>query len=368
MAAVCAHSPIHTQRGRLSSDRRPQPVGYNADMTVTIAPLSANTSGSAGYAAEMAAALSLSLPDGTGIRVGTVGQPAPGGPEPDIVHFVADSSHDLHTYAADFVRSAHSAGAVLTILGIEDPDSEISMAMPDAWSRIIVLTDASRKRLVEAGADPARVVVVPAYVPAPETEAEPADAAESGIALMCPVPPPPTLLRELVGALPELPRNTSLTVGIDGDSPDRGIMETAVREAAHAAGVSLRVQTKAVRTRPEVHRLLSGSPAVVAFSPAVAGPWHTFAPLAFGQALLAPPGDLYYDLMQRGHCVRLIDAEKPGHIGACLRAILSNPIGLAELRDRGLRYATLHSPGRTAERMLAVYEDVRPTSRRGGAE
>ena len=333
-------------------------------MRVLIAPLSDDELGSAGYASDLVEALRGSDACRPPVQA-FLGAPEDGRQsDADLIHVIADNPAQASGSWHAVAQLCANAPCVLTVLDVLEDASADLLSVCGPHSTFVVLTETARTRLLRHGALHGDVATVPTAVP-PAEEIGPFDAAPT-ILVMAPRPPHASLLDEAIGALLELPRNISIRVATVPSLADLGTVEQATRMAAARHRAADRVEVVAMSTRQAVQDAIATAAAVIVTRPVVAGPWHAFAPLAHGIPILAPRHDLFTDLMLRGHCVRTFDTDKPGHLGACLRAILGNPIGLEEIRERGMRFAATHSPAHMAQQMAAVYSRAIAAEPHGG--
>ncbi len=323
-------------------------------MTVAILPLGAAGSEAAGYAEELCNGLRELPPVSAHLATDAQHGPALEPDGADITHVVAPDAAALVQWLPD--RTSPAVATVLhSATGLRRQPGANSGAR--ALPVVVTLTREDAAALCQAGLCVTDAMVVPCWVPdrcrvgqAPTRAPSPAFVlylASDGEGA--------ALAEALIACLPSLPVSVGLVVAFEAGASKGAALAARLQAMAQAQGAGSRLATAPIQDEAALAALLNACSAVVAPADLVSGVWHGLSALGYGRPLLAPDLPVFRDVMVRAGCVRLLRPDEPGHVCACLRALLSNPIGMAEMGDRATSYARAHTRRSVAERMAEVY-------------
>jgi glycosyltransferase involved in cell wall biosynthesis len=247
----------------------------------------------------------------------------------------------------------------------------------------IVHTEAGRRALIERGADPQHLHVIPAGVPDVfKDEGGRMKDEENGQALHPSsfILHPSEAFRErfalgdrrilsLFGyiapnkgyeltlrILPELPPDVALVIAGGPRTAEMEPYAQSVRKLIAEAGLQERVVITGFLTEEEIAGAMAASEVVLAPHTQATGSYSIMVPLSYGRPIVASDLDCFKEIQERVPCMRLFRSGDAGHFAACLKGVLNNPVGRQEMSERALRYATENTWRRAAERTVAVYE------------
>lgn len=326
-------------------------------MVLTLVPFSDPVGEARRYAETLAEAMTPHLADRiSAIQIADA--PTDRTDEQELVHWIIPSSPEA-PFAPHPSGSPIFAVSLLP-LAYEVIDNERRQVLPDCvqWIRpqlIFCTSEDDANCLYHAIDNGAEVHIVSPWAPEPPADLSPIGPAPF-VLCMITRDTPPDLAEEMVRAADELPPSVRLVAACEGG--EDGEPATLARRYAAERHVEHRVEIVTPDRADEIAGLALGAEASVVGSPRVAGPWHGFLPLGCGRPLLAPALPIFRDVMLDGHCIRLVRAEERGHVGACLRALLSNPIGVAELRERSAAYARSRTASAAAQAILQAYRST----------
>lgn len=225
----------------------------------------------------------------------------------------------------------------------------------------IVHTEGGRRALIERGADPAHLHVIPAGVPVPSAECR-----DPGVGLAN------TRGRRIISLfgyiapnkgyeltlqiLPELPPEVALVIAGGPRTVEMEPYAESLRARIEAAGLEDRVVITGYLNEEAVAEVMAASEVVVVPHTQATGSYSVMIPLSYGKAIVASDLDCFREIWERVPCLRLFRAGDAAHYAACLKAVLNNPVGRAEMEERARAYAAQHSWREVARRTVAVYE------------
>lgn len=280
--------------------------------------------------------------------------PAAVPPDIAMVHLVGDRFTSL-AERADLWRSGQlSLPTVGTFLYCDDVAQDASVAQLPV--RVyVVLTGAASDLLQRCDVPFASICIIPCMVP---TEAMLGSVLEAGpprILLLLAADADRNLAEQAIFALPELPWDTRMDILVE---PSGATAVSWCTSAAKSIGAGERVFVRIADDLAALDEHLCRATIVVSCAERYAGPYHGLRPLAFGKPLLALDRPLYRDAMLCGAGIRLVRPQAPGHVASCIKAVLGNPIGMAEMAERGRNYAERHSFAAFGRRLCQFYRET----------
>jgi glycosyltransferase involved in cell wall biosynthesis len=166
------------------------------------------------------------------------------------------------------------------------------------------------------------------------------------------------MVEQAIKCLPELSVDVHAVVAIDAGAPDSVEAAERARRTAAETRVDKRVHCASVTRVAAIEDAIAQAELVIVTAETVAGPWHGLRPLRFGKPMLAPHLPLFQDVLLLGGGVRLVRPSIADHLAACVRAVLANPIGMAEMHDRGIAYAEANTYEAHARRLMELFEEA----------
>jgi glycosyltransferase involved in cell wall biosynthesis len=224
---------------------------------------------------------------------------------------------------------------------------------------ILAVSAATRDSVVRQGYPAERVDVVPnGVVVGPAAPVRLVDGpAIVEVARLAPVKGQ----RELIRALADLPGAQLVLVGVDIERG--GAYRAELEEEARRAGIAERVHFAG--QRDDVPALLAGADVYALPSHAEGMPLTILEAMAQARPVVATRVGGSAEVVLDGETGVLVDAGDVGALALALRELLADPERRRRLGDAGRRRVAEHfSAARTAERVLAVYDAVRPTMSR----
>jgi len=233
----------------------------------------------------------------------------------------------------------------------------------------IVHTEAGRRALIERGADPEHVHVIPAGVPDPgvgQTDTRDGSAfrekfglGDRRIVSLFGYIAPNKGYELTLQILPELPLEVVFVIAGGPRTPEMEPYAERVRARIQAANLQDRVVITGYLSAEEVAEAMAVSEVVVAPHTQATGSYSVMIPLAYGKAIVASDLDCFREIWERVPCLRLFRVGDAAHYAACLKGVLNNPVGRAEMEERARKYAAQNSWREVARRTVAVYEAAR---------
>lgn len=236
---------------------------------------------------------------------------------------------------------------------------------PFITSRCIVHTEAARQELIGRGARPEYVHTIPAGVPKAAISTSGGEAFRAKhrlegrrvVALFGYIAPNKGYELAL-DAMQELPPDVVLVIAGGPRTEDMRPYAESVAARVKALGLEPRVIITGYLDESEVAEVMAAADVVAVPHTQATGSYSVMIALAHGRPTLASDLPCFSEIHQRVPCLRLFRVGDRAHYAACLKAVLNNELGRAEMAERARRYADLYGWPSVAEQTIAVYEQA----------
>lgn len=236
-------------------------------------------------------------------------------------------------------------------------------AAPFVTGRCIVHTDEGRQQLIERGARPDCVHLLPAGVPsvpsAPTGGADfrkRFDLGDARIVSLFGFISPNKGIELALHALQELGPEVRLVIAGGVRTADAEPYAERVRAEIAALRLGDRVTITGYLSDEDVAEAMAASDVVAVPHTEATGSYSVMIALAHGRPIIASDLACFKEIQARVPCLRLFRAGDGGHFAACLKAVLGNEIGRAEMSSRALHYAEEYSWRKVAQETDRIYQ------------
>jgi glycosyltransferase involved in cell wall biosynthesis len=243
---------------------------------------------------------------------------------------------------------------------------------PFATGVTLVHTEAARQALIERGAKPNYVVVVPTGLPAP-VPAPTAGAAfreRFGLADRRLI----TIFGYLVfnkgyeltlEVLPSLPDNVTLVIAGGARNADMEPYAEGLRAQIAASGLENRVVITGYLEETEVAEAMAASEIVLAPHTVATGSYSVTVPLTYGKPTLSSDLDCFQEIARRGDAVAMFRAGDTADYREKLLALLNSPEEQTHLATAAQRYADRFAWPKVAGLTRTIYKNAIDVYSRG---
>lgn len=236
---------------------------------------------------------------------------------------------------------------------------------PFITAMTIVHTAAARNALIERGAKPEYVTIVPTGIPPalPAPMHGQAFRATHGlqdrrILTIFGYVAPNKGYELTLELLPSLPSDVVLVIAGGARNADMEPYAAQLRAAIDAAGLQNRVLITGFLSDEEVAEVMAASDLLLVPHTQATGSYSVTFPLTHGKAILASDMDCFREIEARVDCLQLFKAGDLADYRAKLLALLDDPIRRERLAANACRYAQRFSWPRVAALTRQVYEQA----------
>ncbi len=233
---------------------------------------------------------------------------------------------------------------------------------PFATSRVIVHTEEGREALVPRGAHAQDVHVIPAGIPSVQASQDGGasfrakhDLGSARLVSLFGFISPNKGYELAINSLAELPQSVSLVIAGGTRTPDADAYAGSLVRTIEARGLTNRVRITGYLSDAEVADAMAASEVVVVPHTQATGSYSVMIALAHGSAVVASDLAIFREIQAVTPCMRLFRTGDSAHFAACLKAVLSNPVGQDEMRSRARVHAQRNSWSEVAKRTVEVY-------------
>lgn len=233
---------------------------------------------------------------------------------------------------------------------------------PFVTGRCIVHTEAGREALIERGAKPEYVHVVPAGVPKPAAPTASAEETKTRYGLpdrrwitIFGFLTPMKGYEVSLEALQELPEECGLLIAGGPRTPDMEPYARQLRERIAREGLEKRARITGYLSDEETANVMAASEIVLVPHLQATGSYSVMIGLAYGKPVVASQLDIFKEIQAKCGGLRLVRTGDAAHLAACLKGVLNNALGREEMAARSLAYARAHAWPEIAQRTTEIY-------------
>jgi glycosyltransferase involved in cell wall biosynthesis len=236
---------------------------------------------------------------------------------------------------------------------------------PFITAMTIVHTAGARNALIERGAKPEYVTIIPTGIP------EAAPAPTNGEAFRAKYALQGRRVVTIFGyvasnkgyeltleLLPSLPDDVTLVIAGGARTPDMEPYAGQVQARIRAAGLQERVRVTGFLPDEEVAEAMAASDLILAPHTQATGSYSVTFPLTYGKAIMASDMDCFREIQARVDCLQIFKAGDLSDYRAKLLALLDDPIRRERLSANACRYAQRFSWPRVAALTQKVYAEA----------
>lgn len=234
---------------------------------------------------------------------------------------------------------------------------------PFITAMAIVHTAAARNSLIERGAKPEYVTIVPTGIPAPVPAPTHGEAFRERFHLqgkrvltIFGYLAPNKGYELTLQLLPDLPSDVALVIAGGVRTADMQPYADQLKTAIQAAGVQDRVVITGFLSDEEVAEAMAASDLLLVPHTQATGSYSVTLPLTHGKAILASNMDCFQEIAARVDCLELFKAGDLADYRAKLLALLADPIRRERLSANACKYAQRFSWPRVAALTRQVYD------------
>lgn len=236
---------------------------------------------------------------------------------------------------------------------------------PFITARCIVHTEEGRRDLIARGARPEFLHLIPAGVPrAPEARTggrsfrEKFDLGSGRLLALFGFISPNKGIELTLEVMQELPTDVRLVIAGGVRTPDAEPYADSVRRRIQEMRLQDRVTITGYLSDEDVAEAMAAAEVVLVPHTEATGSYSVMIGLAHGRPLVTSDLACFREIQARVPCLRLFRSGDAAHYAACLKAVLANEIGRAEMAARARQYAQQYSWREVARQTLAVYEQA----------
>jgi glycosyltransferase involved in cell wall biosynthesis len=233
---------------------------------------------------------------------------------------------------------------------------------PFVTGRAIVHTEEGRRQLIERGASPQYVHMIPAGVPDPL----PADSqgrafrekfglAQRRLITLFGYTANTKGYEVVLDALPQIPADVAFVIAGGPRNPDQEEYIKALMNQVAARGLQERVIYTGYLSEPEIAEAMSASEIVLAPHTLATGSYSVMIPLTYGKPVIASDLAIFREIKERGGGVQLFANRDFEALARAVDSLLEDETCRSELAERALAYARSHSWPEIARRTVEVY-------------
>ena len=233
---------------------------------------------------------------------------------------------------------------------------------PFVTGRAIVHTEEGRRQLIERGASPQYVHMIPAGVPDPlpaDSEGrafrEKFNLGERRLITLFGYTANTKGYEVVLEALPQIPQDVAFVIAGGPRNPDQEEYIKELMSQVAARGLEDRVFYTGYLTDPEVAEAMCASEIVMAPHTLATGSYSVMIPLSYGKPVVASDLAIFREIQERGGGVQLFANRDPAALAHAIVDLLANDSRRAKLAERALIYARSHSWPEIARRTAEVY-------------
>lgn len=233
---------------------------------------------------------------------------------------------------------------------------------PFVTARCIVHTEEGRQELIARGARPQFLHLIPAGVPnVPPARTggrsfrEKYDLGESRLLALFGFLSPNKGIELTLQVLQELPTDVRLVLAGGVRTADAQPYADAVRRRIDEMRLRDRVTITGYLSDDDVAEAMAAAEVVLVPHTEATGSYSVMIGLAHGRPLVTSDLACFREIQARVPCLRLFRSGDAAHYAACLRGVLANEVGRAEMAARARQYAEQYSWREVARRTADVY-------------
>jgi glycosyltransferase involved in cell wall biosynthesis len=236
---------------------------------------------------------------------------------------------------------------------------------PFIAGRCIVHTEAARNELVERGANPKYIHVLPAGVPTPLVSPDKGAAfrgrfglGERRVVSLFGYIAPNKGYELTLDILPKLPEDVVFVIAGGLRTSDLEPYAAGLQERINAAGLKDRVVITGYLSEQEVADAIAASAVVVAPHTFATGSYSIMVPLSYGKAIVSSNLDCFKEINDQVQCLSLFQAGNAADYAAKLNAVLREDSLRSGLAAKASEYATGHSWRKVAQETVDIYQEA----------
>jgi glycosyltransferase involved in cell wall biosynthesis len=236
---------------------------------------------------------------------------------------------------------------------------------PFVTAMTIVHTAAARNALIERGAGPDSVFIVPTGIPAPQPAPTGGEAFRERYGLkdrrlvtLFGYIAPNKGYELTLDILPSLPEEITFVIAGGVRSQGEAAYEAQLQAAIARSGQSHRVVVTGFLSEPDVAEAMEASEIVLVPHTIATGSYSVTIPLTHGRPVIASDLDCFREIYARVDCLELFRAGDTADYRQRLLALLAHPDRRAQLSEGARKYAERFSWDRVAAMTQKVYQQA----------
>ncbi len=234
---------------------------------------------------------------------------------------------------------------------------------PFITARCIVHTEEGRDDLIARGANPRFLHLLPAGVPkqpAPQTGGrsfrEQHNLGDARLIALFGFISPNKGIELTLQVMQELPTDVHLVIAGGVRTADAEPYAETVRQRIRDMRLQDRVTITGYLSDEDVAEAMAASEVVLVPHTEATGSYSVMIGLAHGRPLVTSDLACFKEIQARVPCLRLFRSGDAGHYAACLKAVLDNEVGRAEMASRARQYAEQYSWREVARKTMEIYD------------
>ena len=260
-------------------------------------------------------------------------------------------------------RKLHRKLAKLYLLAKKRYRDSVEIA-PFITGRCIVHTEEGRRELIERGANPQYVHLIPAGVPDPLPAPTGGEAFRDRFGLqrrriitLFGYTTPNKGYEVVFDALPQIPGDVSFVIAGGPRNADTEVYAESLQADVSARGLGERVIYTGFLTDEEVAEAMAASEIVLTPHTQATGSYSVMIPLSYGKPLVASDLAIFREIRERGGCVELFPNRDSAALASTVNRLLADSAARDRLGRLALEYAKSHSWAEIARQTVEVYRE-----------
>jgi len=235
---------------------------------------------------------------------------------------------------------------------------------PFITGRCIVHTEEGRRELIERGASPQYVHLIPAGVPDPfpaptngKSFRERFGLRDRRLITLFGYTTPNKGYELVFDAMPRLPDDVSFVIAGGPRNADTEVYAARLQADVSARGLNQRVVYTGFLNDEEVAEAMAASEIVLTPHTQATGSYSVMIPLTYGKPLIASDLAIFREIRERGACLELFPNRDSVAFATVVNRLLADSAARDELGRNALAYAGSHSWAQIARQTADVYQE-----------
>ncbi len=260
-------------------------------------------------------------------------------------------------------RKLHRKLAKLYLIAKKRYRDSVEIA-PFITGRCIVHTDEGRRELIERGANPRYVHLIPAGVPEPVPAPTNGESFRERFGLrgrrlitLFGYTTPNKGYEVVFDAMVSIPDDVCFVIAGGPRNADTEAYAAKLQADVSDRGLGGRVVYTGFLNDEEVAEALAASDIVLTPHTQATGSYSVMIPLTYGKPLIASDLAIFREIRESGGCVELFPNRDSAALASMVNRLLADSAARDELRSKALEYAKSHSWSEIAKQTMEVYRE-----------